>query len=155
MSSAHARIVRKAGDWVVEDLGSKNGTFVNGARVTRAALEEDSVVEVGHTFFRVRRTLVSSGDARVDVDDGPDAPGSQTRAPMVTLMPAFARQLDALAKLAASQVPVLVTGESGAGKEVVARWVHARGSRAAEGRSSPSTAAPFPKCSSSRSCSVT
>ena len=135
MSTAHARIVRVAGDWVVEDLGSKNGTFVDGARITRAVLEEHSILELGHTFFRVRRTLVSSGDAgvNVDVDLLPEAHAAQTRTPIMTLMPVFAQQLDALAKLAASQVPVLVTGESGTGKEVVARWVHARGPRAAEG----------------------
>ena len=51
MSAAHARIVRTGDAWLVEDAGSTNGTFVNGARVTRAALAEDDVVTAGRTLF--------------------------------------------------------------------------------------------------------
>ena len=35
VSRQHARIVREAGNYFIEDLGSLNGTYVNGARVTR------------------------------------------------------------------------------------------------------------------------
>src|SRR5262245_20313234 len=35
VSGRHARLRRRSGQWEVEDLGSTNGTFVNGRRVDR------------------------------------------------------------------------------------------------------------------------
>jgi pSer/pThr/pTyr-binding forkhead associated (FHA) protein len=53
-SAQHARFEsRRDGLWV-EDIGSTNGTFVNGARVTTARrLAKGDVVRVGQTDFRV------------------------------------------------------------------------------------------------------
>jgi pSer/pThr/pTyr-binding forkhead associated (FHA) protein len=53
-SAQHARFEsRRDGLWV-EDIGSTNGTFVNGARVTRPRrLSKGDVVRVGQTDFRV------------------------------------------------------------------------------------------------------
>jgi transcriptional regulator with GAF, ATPase, and Fis domain len=130
MSSVHARFLRVGSDWAVEDLGSKNGTLVNGVRVTRAVLEDGAVVELGHTLFGVRRTLMETGDANVDVEVSPREPdGGGTE--IVTLDPTFARRLESLGRVATSDVNVLVTGESGTGKELVARWIHERRSRGA------------------------
>ena len=55
-SARHARVeARPDGLWV-EDLGSTNGTFVNGARVTTARkLDEGDVLRVGQTDLRVQR----------------------------------------------------------------------------------------------------
>jgi pSer/pThr/pTyr-binding forkhead associated (FHA) protein len=53
-SAQHARFEsRRDGLWV-EDIGSTNGTFVNGARVTTPRrLSRGDVVRVGQTDFRV------------------------------------------------------------------------------------------------------
>ncbi len=53
-SAEHARFeVRRDGLWV-EDIGSTNGTFVNGARVTTPRrLGKGDIVRVGQTDFRV------------------------------------------------------------------------------------------------------
>jgi pSer/pThr/pTyr-binding forkhead associated (FHA) protein len=53
-SAEHARFEsRRDGLWV-EDIGSTNGTFVNGARVTSPRrLSEGDVIRVGQTDFRV------------------------------------------------------------------------------------------------------
>ena len=49
----HARIEpRQDGVWV-EDLGSTNGTFLNGERITAERLEEGDVVRVGQTELRL------------------------------------------------------------------------------------------------------
>ena len=55
-SARHARVeARQDGLWV-EDLGSTNGTFVNGARVTSARkLDEGDVLRVGQTDLKVQR----------------------------------------------------------------------------------------------------
>jgi diguanylate cyclase (GGDEF)-like protein len=49
ISRDHARIVREAGQLILEDLGSTNGTFCNGARVTRQALSEGDKILLGST----------------------------------------------------------------------------------------------------------
>jgi predicted component of type VI protein secretion system len=52
VSARHARVVRDGDQYVVEDLESTNGTFVNGTRVTRHALRHGDVVLVGkHKLF--------------------------------------------------------------------------------------------------------
>jgi len=51
VSSHHACVFRDGGQFVVEDLQSTNGTFVNGTRVSRQALQHGDVVLVGqHTL---------------------------------------------------------------------------------------------------------
>ena len=47
VSRAHARIVVENGGYVLEDMGSRHGTFVNGKRVKRKALENTDRVEFG------------------------------------------------------------------------------------------------------------
>src|SRR5450759_4803854 len=47
VSRSHARIVVENGAYVLEDIGSRHGTFVNGKRVTRKALENTDRVEFG------------------------------------------------------------------------------------------------------------
>jgi diguanylate cyclase (GGDEF)-like protein len=53
VSRRHARIVQRAGEgWVVEDLGSTNGTFVNDERVDRRALGDGDIVRVGEAVLK-------------------------------------------------------------------------------------------------------
>jgi hypothetical protein len=53
-SRVHARIVAVDDAWYVEDLGSSNGTFVDGVRVERAALVADTRLTIGDTLLTVR-----------------------------------------------------------------------------------------------------
>jgi FHA domain len=52
VSSTHARLVPRGQFYVVEDLGSTNGTFVNEKPVTEAQLRLDARVRIGETVFR-------------------------------------------------------------------------------------------------------
>jgi hypothetical protein len=54
MSSSQARISHCDGGWILEDLGSKNGTRLNGRGVTRASLVDGDVIEVGRTLLVFR-----------------------------------------------------------------------------------------------------
>ena len=55
-STAHARITNRNGTWMVEDLGSTNGTYLNQRRVTSpAALAPGDRIRVGKTTLEVRR----------------------------------------------------------------------------------------------------
>ena len=126
MSSAHARIRRESGGWRLEDLGSRNGTRVNGVAVVHRILADGDLIELGHSILLFRAQLHAPPDAPLDLDAGTaafPAPGLRT------LVPAFAQEIDALVRIAASPVPLLLRGETGTGKELVARAVHALSKR--------------------------
>ena len=54
-SGRHARILPRAEGWFVEDLGSRNGTFLGGSRLTGAApLTIGSVLRIGRTTIELR-----------------------------------------------------------------------------------------------------
>jgi diguanylate cyclase (GGDEF)-like protein len=47
LSRVHARVIRQAGEWVIEDAGSSNGVFVNESRLPRAVLIDGDRVRLG------------------------------------------------------------------------------------------------------------
>lgn len=56
VSTRHARLVPHNGQWYVEDLGSTNGTYVAGARITRPTpVGARSTVRVGRTVVELRK----------------------------------------------------------------------------------------------------
>jgi DNA-binding NtrC family response regulator len=124
MSSTHARVVRGEHGWELEDLGSTNGTRIDGQRVSRALLDDGAVFELGATLFRFREAVeVAAGDQRL-LERPIDVPGLQT------LLPSYARALAAFGRVALSGVPILLLGESGTGKEVLAQVAHKLSGRA-------------------------
>jgi ABC-type multidrug transport system ATPase subunit len=65
--SRHHAELRKSpsGTYEIVDLGSHNGTFVNGRRVSSAVIGEDDIVSIGRSTFRL-----AGGELRLFVDDG-------------------------------------------------------------------------------------
>lgn len=127
MSQSHARIKRAPGGWVLEDCHSTNGTRKNGVGVASSLLSDGDLVEMGRTIFMLRQALPCRPD---DVDsEAPqlDVPGFEN---LATLVPAHAGAVETLLRVAASPLPVLLLGETGTGKEVLARAVHAASRRA-------------------------
>ena len=119
MSGAHALLRRVLGSWTVEDLGSKNGTFVRGRRCQRGELQDGDLIEVGHTFFLFRSRLPPDGEVVESTALAPAADG------FATLVPSLAESLSRAHAVARSTVPVALRGESGTGKEVIASAIHA------------------------------
>ena len=52
VSRKHFRVVSEGGVWLLEDLGSTNGTLVNGQRTSRQPLIDGDVIQAGSTAFR-------------------------------------------------------------------------------------------------------
>jgi len=52
VSLRHAEIVRKGKVWVVFDLGSSNGTFVQGRRTQENALKNGFALDIGQVKLR-------------------------------------------------------------------------------------------------------
>ncbi|HVR01572.1 MAG TPA: sigma 54-interacting transcriptional regulator [Polyangia bacterium] len=121
MSRRHARIARApSGDYFVSDLGSTNGTWVGGRTVpagTARKLEPGSVLAMGGHVFVFRR--LSQEDIVAIREDW-----SFPFAPVPTLSAPLAVLLRKLSRLAPSRVDILLSGETGVGKEIHAEAIH-------------------------------
>ncbi|RLB53220.1 MAG: hypothetical protein DRI34_13720 [Deltaproteobacteria bacterium] len=59
VSRVHARLDWDGSNWVLVDLGSTNGTLVNGEPITERKLQPGDIIEVGDTRLRFLPLLVS------------------------------------------------------------------------------------------------
>lgn len=119
MSEAHAELRRQNGRWTVHDLRSKNGTLVDGERIETADLPDQTLFQLGRTFFSFRSKLPVWGAAHLEGEDLPRGPSG-----LATLSYQFGDVLLRSRAVATTRVPVLLHGESGSGKEVLARAIH-------------------------------
>ena len=102
------------------DLDSRNGTYVNGERISRAVLADGDVIECGRVLFVFGASITPSEKDSLPTPDPL----------LVSLLPSLEATHARLAAVARSAIPVLLLGESGAGKEIAARAVHAISGRA-------------------------
>jgi DNA-binding NtrC family response regulator len=120
VSSFHCRITcGEDGRWRLVDLASTNGTSVNGLRVGQAELPSSATILIGRAelIFDVQTPAAEAGDRARDADTG-DFAG------MIGGSAKMERVFELVRRLADAPAPVLITGESGSGKELIARALH-------------------------------
>lgn len=122
MSGDHAVLERTTAGWAIQDRNSKNGVYVDGERTTVGELKFGQLLELGRTFF-----LVSQHNCAAATKDrvGP----ALNELGLGTLLPPLENEFNRLLEVARSAVTVLITGETGTGKELAARALHKASAR--------------------------
>jgi DNA-binding NtrC family response regulator len=115
VSGRHATVRRAGGGFEVADLGSRNGTFFDGARIERAIVPAGATLRIGGSVV-----LLAPDEEYVALQ-----PSTAARfGDLVGESVAMRRVYAVLERVSRSAATVLVTGESGTGKELCARAIH-------------------------------
>ena len=122
VSRRHCRIgVDAARGYFIEDLGSTNGTFVNGVRISHAYLTQGAEIQLG----QVRLLFTPQEDARPLEQSASDSFGL-----LVGRSAAMRRVFHVAETYAPTDATVMLTGDTGTGKEVLAEEIHRHSPRA-------------------------
>jgi DNA-binding NtrC family response regulator len=125
VSARHAAIRRVQTGFEVRDLGSKNGTFYDGAALEKAIVPPGATLKIGSSLV-----LLSPEEEHVSLPPSAASRFGELVGDSLPMRRAYA----VLERVSGGRAPVLLLGESGTGKEVCARAIH---------DASPRSAGPF------------
>ncbi|HEY3354485.1 MAG TPA: sigma 54-interacting transcriptional regulator [Polyangia bacterium] len=120
VSRHHCEIQLGPDGYLLRDLGSTNGTFVEGLRAREVFLRDGAGLELGATRLAFR-ALADEAEIELCADDRFGG--------LIGVSAGMRRVFATLAKIAPRDVTALVTGESGTGKELVAQALHRASAR--------------------------
>ncbi|MCP4447078.1 MAG: sigma-54-dependent Fis family transcriptional regulator [Myxococcales bacterium] len=126
-SASHCSVRRVGERWLLRDHNSKNGTILNGTRVRLAELRVGNQIVIGDTRLEV---LSEHG-------------GTDNCSGLIGKAPNFLIALEKAHRAARTRCPVLILGETGTGKELIARSIH-KASRRSAGPFVPVNCGAFP-----------
>ncbi len=114
-SRHHFEIINTERGWLLVDLNSTNGTFLDGRRIERAYLSANSQIRAGSSTL-----AFSPIDEEVTVEPDRDGELCGMVGQSVQMRQIFAL----IKKIAPMDVSVIINGETGTGKELVAQAIH-------------------------------
>ncbi|MEO6775319.1 MAG: sigma 54-interacting transcriptional regulator [Kofleriaceae bacterium] len=121
VSRVHFEIVRDAKGYLVRDMKSTNGTFLDSAEVKEAYLRAGSVIKAGEVELKF-----TPFEERIEIlPSEKEALGE-----MVGRSPAMREIFGLVEKIAPTDATVLIEGETGTGKDMIARTLHLLSPRA-------------------------
>jgi transcriptional regulator with GAF, ATPase, and Fis domain len=123
VSRHHCELARSERGIVVRDLGSTNHTRVAAARVSEAILDPGVTLTIGDVDLVLR-----SEGQRKEVTPSESTRFGDAVGPSLAMRSVFG----VLEKIAATDASILLEGETGTGKDLLARAVHARSLRSTE-----------------------
>lgn len=121
VSRRHCQIIREGDHYILQDLQSTNGTFIGGVRIKEAYLKPG-------LEFTVGQTTIVFHPVTNDVDI---TPSSEQRLGEIVGSDVKMREIfSVINKIANTDTTVVIEGETGTGKDVVARTIHMTSRRA-------------------------
>lgn len=123
VSALHCELRGTAKGVVLRDLDSTNGTMVGDVAVGEALLTGRCAIRVGATELELQP---ADGPARME-----DAPLAPSFGPLIGGSALMRQLYQTLASVAPTELSVLITGETGTGKELVAQAIHQASRRSA------------------------
>jgi transcriptional regulator with GAF, ATPase, and Fis domain len=119
VSRYHVELTARPDGVRVKDLESTNGTYLSGARISEVIVEDQATLSVGKTTLRI---------GMVEADLGtPQEQG--TFGPAIGASKAMKQLFGILERVAPTDSTVMLLGETGTGKEVLARAIHEKSKR--------------------------
>ena len=121
VSRRHASVERTELGILLSDLGSTNGTYLGDTRIVAAFLNEGARIRVGSTVIEIRASEAAP----------PKTKRAASLGRMASSSPRMINVLTLCQRLAPSDMPVVLEGETGTGKERLAESIHEASGRAA------------------------
>lgn len=121
ISRNHAALIESSGGYLIKDLSSTNGTFLNGVRIRETYIGFGSVITLGHT-----QVSFVPCDESVEVYPSANNTFGDVYGQSVKMRTIFA----ILERVSPSDATIVLEGESGTGKELIARAIHGKSARA-------------------------
>ena len=121
VSRMHCEIVRESRGYLLRDLGSTNGTLLDGAEIREAYVRPGAVITIGKVELKVRPFA-----ERIELLPSTSERFGEAVGRSVAIREIFGL----LEQLAPTDATVLITGETGTGKDVLARSIHGASPRA-------------------------
>lgn len=125
VSSQHAELFVKEGHYMIRDLHSRNGTYVNDFKVTERPLPPSGIIRFGQYSFPYQIESGSSADP--EEQEGIAVPGLRPDDPerrIVGRSESLQSLIATLKKVAPTNDSVLLLGETGTGKDLLAHFLH-------------------------------